>query len=136
MRTAKSLVIVPFDKQGKDLLHSLESALEEMGVEVFRFDDIPPGAIWANAINDAIRSSDFIVADVTRQNPNIYYELGLAHALRKPTILIMSSESGSRLPSDLQGFNYIVYEPDNLHELMERVKHAARAFVSMGAARA
>jgi nucleoside 2-deoxyribosyltransferase len=136
MRTAKSLIIVPFDEHGEQVLHSLRGALEEIGVDVFRLDNIRPGASWANAVTDAIRSSDFIVADVTRQNPNVYYELGLAHALRKPTILLMSSESGSRLPSDLSGFNYIVYEPDNLHELTERVKHTARAFVLAGGARA
>ena len=99
---------------------------------MFRFDQIAAGAVWANAITDAVRSSDFIVVDVTRQNPNVFYELGFAHALRKPTILIASSEATGALPSDLAGFQYIVYEPSNLRSLVDHVQRAARTFVAKG----
>src|SRR5712691_3494936 len=132
MRKTRSLVIAPFDAAGTRVLDAVRRALEEIGVEVFRFDNIAAGALWANAITDAVRSSDFLVVDVTRQNPNVFYELGFAHALRKPTILIASSEATGALPSDLAGFQYIVYEPGNLRSLVDHVQRAARGFVARG----
>jgi hypothetical protein len=132
MRRTRGLVITPFDAPGRRVLDAVRRALEEIGVEVFRVDDIAAGAVWANAITDAMRSSDFLVVDVSRQNPNVFYELGFAHALRKPTILVASAEATGALPSDLAGFQYIVYEPDNLRSLVEHVQRAARAFVLKG----
>ena len=129
MRKTRSLVITPFDAAGRRVLDAVRRALEDIGVEVFRFDDISAGASWVNAITDAVKSSDFLVADITRQNPNVLYEIGFAHALRKPTILIASSEGTGTLPSDLAGFQYIVYEPNNLRSLVDHVKRAARAFI-------
>ncbi len=130
IRKTRGLVITPFDAAGRRVLDAVRRALEEIHVEVFRMDDIAPGAVWANAITDAVRSSDFLVVDVTQQNPNVLYELGFAHALRKPTILIASSEATGKLPSDLAGFQYIVYEPDNLRALVDRVQRRARGFVA------
>jgi hypothetical protein len=131
VRSPRSLVIAPFDAAGRRILDAVRRALMELGVEVARLDNIAPGASWANAITDAIRSSDFLVADVTRQNPNVFYELGFAHAMRKPTILIVSAEGkGGALPSDLDGFQYIVYDPGNLRELVNQVQRAARTFVA------
>lgn len=132
MRRIRSLVITPFDAAGARILDAVRRALEEIGVEVFRFDNIAAGALWANAITDAVRSSDFLVVDVTRQNPNVFYELGFAHALRKPTILITSSEATGALPSDLAGFQYIVYDPGNLRDLVNHLQRSARAFVARG----
>jgi len=132
MKKTRSLVIAPFDAAGKRVLDAVRRALVDLGVEVFRFDDIAVGAAWANAITDAMRSCDFLVVDVTRKNPNVFYELGFAHALRKPTILIVSSEASDALPSDLAGFQYIVYDPSNLRGLVEHVQRAAKAFVTTG----
>ena len=129
-KRTRSLVIAPFDAAGARVLDAVRSALEHIGVEVFRLDNIAAGALWANAITDAVRSSDFLVVDVTRQNPNVFYELGFAHALRKPTILLVSSEATGALPSDLAGFQYIVYEPQNLRSLVDHVQRAARGFVA------
>jgi hypothetical protein len=132
MRKTRGLVIAPFDAPGARVLDAVRRALEDVGVEVFRFDHISPGALWANAITDAVRSSDFLVVDVTHQNANVFYELGFAHAMRKPTILIASSEATGALPSDLAGFQYIVYEPSNLNSLGDHIKRAAKGFVVGG----
>lgn len=125
MRKTRGLVIVPFDAPGERVLDSVRRALQDLSVEAFRFDDIEHGASWANAITDAVRSSDFLVEDVTRQNPNVFYELGFAHALRKPTILIVSPEASGALPSDLEGFQCIVYDLSNLRGLVDRVQRRA-----------
>ena len=130
-RKIRTLIITPFDASGRRVLDAVRRALLELGVDVAQPDEVAvPGALWANAITDAIRSSDFLVVDVTRQNPNVFYELGFAHAMRKPTILIASAEATTRLPSDLEGFQYIVYDPGNLRDLVNQVQRAAKMFVA------
>ena len=47
------------------------------------------------------------MGDTTGGNPNVFYEIGYAHALGKPTILMC--KKGEKLPFDLQGTNHIMY---------------------------
>jgi nucleoside 2-deoxyribosyltransferase len=61
-------------------------------------------------MNDILRSiheADYIIADLTEQNPNVYYELGLAHATGKPIILI--TQNIGKLPFDLRHQRVIEY---------------------------
>lgn len=132
MRKKRSLIIAPHDMAGQRIVETVRRALQDQGIEVIRFDNIAPGASWANAFTDAMRYSDFLVADISRQNPNVFYELGLAHAFRKPSILIISSEESGKLPSDLEGFNYIVYDPSNMRGLADHVQRAVRPFIPKG----
>ena len=134
MRKPRALIITPFDAGGARVQDTIRRALEDMGVEIYRpeLENLEWGASLANAITDAIRGTDFLVVDVTRQNPNVFYELGFAHALRKPAILITSIEATRGLPYDLAGFQYIVYEPNNLRSLFEHIQRAAKGFVVRG----
>jgi hypothetical protein len=59
--------------------------------------------IW-RGINDAT----VLVAELTSKNPNVFYELGLAHALRKPVVLVSSNEED--VPFDLRHIRVIVYD--------------------------
>jgi len=49
-----------------------------------------------------------IVADCTGKNPNVFYELGIAHTLGKPVIII--TQSARRYPFDIKHIRYIQYE--------------------------
>ena len=126
------LVIAPFDAAGSRIKDTVQHALDDIGIHTLSLDNIPLGAALVNAVTDAIQISDFIVADVSRQNPNVMYELGYAHALRKPTILILSSDVNSPLPSDLQGNLYITYDSDNLRNLRNKIMHRAQRYIMSG----
>jgi hypothetical protein len=70
-------------------------------------DILGPGLI----IEDIARSIDtakIIIAEITEPNQNVFYELGYAHALNKPTILL--AEKGRRLPFDIAGHRCLFYE--------------------------
>jgi hypothetical protein len=130
MSEVKSLIIAPFDATGSRVKDTVQRALREVGVTPLSIDEaIQPGALWAQSITEAIRTSDFIVADLSRQNPNVVYEVGFAHALRKPTIILMSQDSTGELPTDLAGFQYIAYDPANLRSLQEQVSRAASVYL-------
>lgn len=132
MRSPKTLVLTPLDPPGRRVQDTVSRALNEIGVSVLRFDDVEAGAIWANAVTDAIRSADFVVADLSRGNPNVLYEIGFAHALRKPTLILMSTDATATLPSDLVGSQYIVYEPNNLRSLANDLRRATKSLVARG----
>jgi nucleoside 2-deoxyribosyltransferase len=55
-----------------------------------------------------INSAKVLIAELTTRNPNVFYELGLAHALNKPVILISSNEGD--VPFDLQHIRVVYYD--------------------------
>lgn len=63
-----------------------------------------------NDIIASIRSASVIIADITPDNPNVFYEVGYAHALAKPTILLCEKGIRNKLPFDVSGFRTIFYD--------------------------
>jgi hypothetical protein len=81
---------------------------KELGLEVFRVDEASgPGLVVADIAREIIESR-IIIADITPANPNVYYEVGYAHALNKPTILI--AEKPTQLPFDVSPYRVLFYE--------------------------
>ncbi len=121
--SASPKALILFPPETSYVATGIRSALEDGGISIIDLDDgLFEGALRAAAVKDAIFSADVIVVDVTTQNPNILYELGLAQALRKPTILLAAINSGARLPSDLVGLSPIPYDPADLIELRRRLQ--------------
>ncbi len=128
MKKLKGLIIAPFDVQGKRVHDTISRALQELSIQVLRIDELQAGALLASLITNAIDESDFIIVDVTRHNPNVMYELGYAHGIKKQTVIITSNESEG-LPTDLMGYLYIAYDKDNLRGLQQEVKRTAKRFI-------
>ena len=76
-------------------------------------------------INGLIRSADVIIADCSGRNPNVFYELGIAHALEKQVILITSDEI-SQAPSDIRHFEFIRYTLSDHVAFFDRLDNALR----------
>jgi hypothetical protein len=73
-------------------------ALREHGLEPIRADlDPTPGPITAKMLSDLVNSS-LVIVDLTGRNPNVFYELGIAHAFARPMIAI--ADSVKNLPFD------------------------------------
>ncbi|MBB5234849.1 hypothetical protein [Deinococcus budaensis] len=92
-------------------------------VDITRADEIAmPGSISSDIVARIIHS-DFVIADVTYPNPNVFYELGLRHASRVGTIII-KDRSGPRVPFDIAHLRYIEYDntPTGLKELSSRLR--------------
>jgi hypothetical protein len=100
---------MPFG-QGFDEIYDLFllETLNSAGFKVLRADDIGNSQNILKDILRGIASSNLIVADLTDSNPNVYYELGLAHALRKPVILF--TQDISDIPFDLRSYRVIPYK--------------------------
>jgi hypothetical protein len=85
----------------------IQNQAEAAGYEVVRIDEKPgPGVIFQD-IQREIEQADIVIAEITPANPNVFYELGYAHALGKPTILLAQREA--KLPFDIQSFRVVFY---------------------------
>jgi hypothetical protein len=102
-------VLMPFEPELDDVYHlGIREAVNSLGGVCQRADEIQYLGGIIEKIYDAIRSADVIVAEVTRPNPNVFYEVGFAHALSKPVVLITRDIQTS--PFDLRGHNHIIYK--------------------------
>jgi hypothetical protein len=83
-------------------------AIQAEGLEPHRADDLFTPSTITNDIWNYTKKAKLLIADLTGKNPNVFYELGLAHALGKPVILI--SESLTDIPFDLRALRIIIYD--------------------------
>ena len=63
-----------------------------------------------NDIITSIRNASVILADITPDNPNVFYEAGYAYALSKPTILLCEKGIREKPPFDISEFGTIFYD--------------------------
>lgn len=105
----KAFVVMQFSPDFNELYSDVvKRVCEENGVEAVRADEqFGPGLIIAD-ITRQIREAQIVIAEISPVNANVYYEVGYAHALGKPTILI--AERKTELPFDLSAFRTLFYD--------------------------
>ena len=101
-------VLMPFDDKFNSVFSGfLEKVLQGRKFEVIRADNIESQRSIMRDVIEGIVGCDLIVADLTGSNPNVYYELGIAHALEKPVIHL--TQDLEEVPFDLQSYRLIEY---------------------------
>ena len=106
---SQAFVVMQFGEP-YDSLYSevIKPGSEGAGFKVERADDVhQPGVILQDIVTSLIES-DVIIAEITPPNPNVFYEIGFAHAMNKPTILL--AERGRELPFDIRSYRCIFYD--------------------------
>jgi len=106
---ARAFVIMPFSEPwSKDVFEKLiEPSIRSAGFNCVRGDTIVrSGDLTANILNEVLMMGLAIV-DISVNNSNVFYELGLCHAVGKDTILIR--QNGTSIPADLAGAHYYEY---------------------------
>lgn len=105
-------VIQPFDsgKYDKRFIDVYCPAIEAAGFKAYRVDKDPRVSIPIDAIEDGIRKAVICLADITTNNPNVWYELGFAFAMSKPVVMVCSEERREKkYPFDIQHRSIIRY---------------------------
>jgi hypothetical protein len=85
----------------------IQPAASEAGAQVFRADQIAVGGLILEGIFQAIENCSLVIADLTGLNSHVMYELGFAHALLKPVILI--TEGSEQTPFDVAAVRFLHY---------------------------
>jgi hypothetical protein len=103
-------VMMPFAEPIGSYYKSIyETAITKAGLRAIRADDeiFATGKI-IDQVWDGITAAKVLVAELTGRNPNVFYELGLAHALNKPVVLVSSNQND--VPFDVKHLRVIYYD--------------------------
>lgn len=115
----KLFVAMPFSEEFAPVYDAIREASGNLGIQPIRVDELhEPGPIITQIVKE-IGNSDFVVAEVSSRNANVYYEVGLAHCVRKPTMLIASKDAIANLPFDIRHNRVVVYDSENLASLRD-----------------
>lgn len=128
----RCFLVAPIGEPGSDthkrsnvvLKYILRPPVENCGYELIRADDISsPGMVTIQVLNH-LAQDDLVIADLTGQNPNVYYEVGIRHSNGKPIIHII--EAKEHIPFDVAAFRTIVVD----HRDLDRVEQAKNQITS------
>jgi MAP3K TRAFs-binding domain len=130
---------INFDSIYNDLI---APSIEEAGLEPLRADEEMTGGIIHKPMFDRLILCEYAVADLTTANANVFYELGVRHAVRPWSTVLIYAESSGRLPFDLSPMRALPYrinlegkiEDDDNNDsgatkgaLIERLKEAKKS---------
>jgi nucleoside 2-deoxyribosyltransferase len=102
------LVLMPFKDELKPVFEDhMKAVAQNRGMTIARADDFFTSERIMDEIWTAMVHAKIILADCTGRNPNVFYEIGLAHAIGKPTILVTQNDDD--IPFDLRHRRYIKY---------------------------
>lgn len=137
----KCFVIMPFGKKlvdGKEfdfdyVYHELiEKAVEGLGIDCERCDEILGTGSIHKKMFRGIFDADISVVDITSQNPNVFYELGVRHALQKKvTLVIGRTDNLQKIPFNINGISIFGYEIDS-QEQIETNRQQIRRRIQVG----
>lgn len=116
-------VLMPFNaKMEKVYTNHIKKMGEELGLNIRRADDIFTSGPFMEKVWDGICAAQLILADCTEKNPNVFYEIGIAHAVGKKVVLITRADKD--IPSDIKHYDYIpyVYDPEGVDQLIEKLR--------------
>ncbi|MFF2300693.1 hypothetical protein [Arthrobacter sp. NPDC058127] len=108
----KCCVLMPFTEPWSTRIWSrvIRPKLEDLGITAVRADDLFGHDVMED-IWEMINTSEYVIADITGRNANVFYELGIAHTLGKKVILL--TQTTADIPFDLNRYRHIIYQ-DNI----------------------
>lgn len=108
--TLRCYMAVPLSAEYEPVAQALRRGAEAAGYSVTSPRDHDRDGSVGAAASEELARADCVIADLTDSDPNVLYEIGMAHAMGKAIFLV--AQLGSNIPSDLKGYTYIVYRPN------------------------
>jgi hypothetical protein len=122
---ANCFVIMPFRPELGLFYRMLKTHIGQSFPEVTvkRGDDNVLTTTILEKIVKLIGQADVVIADCSGRNPNVFYELGMAHAVGKPVVLI-TSDAIEQAPTDVRAFEFISYATLGPEEFFAKLDNA------------
>ena len=118
---------MPFAAEYDDVfLVAMTDAARAVNAKCYRVDKEDFTGEVIEHIRDSIEKSIAVIVDLSEAKPNVMYEAGYAHALRRPTVHI-SSTPLSDLPFDVAGWNTLMYSKGQTTQLREPLANRLKA---------
>jgi hypothetical protein len=116
-------VLMPFNKEmEKVYFEHIKKLGAELGLTFRRADEIHWVGPFMKKVWDGICAARLILADCTEKNPNVFYEIGMAHTVGKKVVLITRSDED--IPADIKHYDYIpyIYDPEGVGTLIDKLR--------------
>jgi hypothetical protein len=112
---------MPFSQEFNNVYtYAIKGACNNLGVYCERVDEQVYEGTVLERIYNQIAKSDVIVGDMTGRNPNVFYEMGYAHALEKRAVLL--TRDVNDIPFDLKHFPHVIYSHNDIAALQAELE--------------
>ncbi|MGO4156001.1 hypothetical protein [Cupriavidus sp. YAF13] len=132
-------MIQPFtDLYNKRFDDLYKPAVEAAGMTAYRVDQDSSATVLVEAIEKNIKRAAVCLADITEDNPNVWYELGFAYAAGRPVVMACSDErqkAGKRFPFDIQHRAVVTYKtesPRDFQAFKDNLTERLKAMLEQG----
>ena len=116
-------VIMPFSDVLSNTYLVIDSVASTMNIKCTRADKVSTTSEpILSKICTQISQAYFIIVDITDLNPNVFYELGIAHVLRDANKVLIIKDEATVCPSDIRHLHYYAYSRSNLKGLKETIE--------------
>lgn len=105
-------MVMPFSDEiaNNNYLHSIKPTCENFDLDVRRADEIFTTSPIYDDIVKEIQDASIIIVDITNKNPNVFYELGMAHTLKQSRTIMVTQDNFKDMPFDIAHFRIVPYE--------------------------
>lgn len=117
----KCFFLMPFNHDFDIVYGTIKKYLNEKGILCNRADEISGSTPIIAKILTQIIKSQYIIVDITDSNPNVYYELGIAHTLKEARNVLLIKRKDYKVPFDITHLTYIEYDSSNLLLLISAI---------------
>jgi hypothetical protein len=124
-----AFVAMPIDESDhelEDVLDAIKEASDRCGVKAERVDEPQSNERITDRIIESIDKAEFVIADLTKQRPNVYWEAGYAHGIGKTPIYI--AKKGTQLEFDLKDYPVIFFR--NMKDLKDQLESRIKGIAS------
>ena len=124
--------LIDFDAVYRQIIKPAVEALtqDRIRIHCLRCDEVEKAGLIHERMINYILDAEVAVVDISTANPNVYYELGVRHALRDRVTVLIRRE-GTRNPFNIAGMNTIDYD-DSTPEKIAQAQSMIRSFIRNG----
>lgn len=106
--------LMPFSKEFDGIYGAIKQVLNDSEFICNRADEILGSTPIITKILTEIMKSQYIIVDLTNSNPNVFYELGIAHSIKEARNVLLLKQKDYKVPFDISHLTYTEYDPKNL----------------------
>ena len=114
-------ILMPFNDEFDSTYGHIKKALNNNGYVCYRSDEIIGNKPIMNKILNEILKSHYIIADLSTQNANVFYELGITHTFKDAQNIVLITQDINEIPFDIRHINSITYDPGNMKYLTSQI---------------
>lgn len=114
--------LMPFHERFDHIYGTVKEQLMNCGFICNRADELSGSKPIINKILTEILRAQYVIVDLTDCNPNVFYELGIAHTFKDAQNVLLIKQKDSKVPFDITHLQYQEYNPANLKQLTSMIR--------------